>query len=428
MSAGPRRKPPPPALPLTYFGFAYVALPFALCVALFAPASIAGFFFHARMFAVVHSVTLGWITPSIFGAIYLVAPLALRVELPVTKPDWWVCIGVIVGAVGVIGHFWIGTYEGMVWSGGILFAAFAGMAWRVLRALRESPAPLAVRAHVAVAFVNVMLAGLLGALLALNRVHTVLPGDHIADVFGHAHLAAVGWAALTIFGLGYRLLPMFLPAKPPAGKRLWAALILLETGVLGIALSFLFDHGLVRWCGVVTSLGIAAFLFNMASILRRRVPAPPKLHRPDIGMLQTGFSLLCLLFATGVGLFLAFTEEWRIEWIMVYGVVGLLGFLGQMVLGVGMRLLPMYSWVAAWAAGGYQQLPTSQYEMGSRLLQWATLASWVAGIPLLSYGLASGRHEAIRAGAALLLLGTLAAGVNTVRILRHAVKPPAPDA
>jgi hypothetical protein len=428
MSAGPRRKPPPPALPLTYFCFAYVALPFALFVALLAPGSIAGFFFHARMFAVVHSVTLGWITPSIFGALYIVAPLALRVDLPVRRLDWFVCVGLIVGALGVVGHFWIATYEGMVWSGGVLFVAFLAMAWRVGRALLESPAPAAVRAHIACAFLNVILAGLLGTLLALNRVRTVLPGDHIADVFGHAHLAAVGWAALTVFGVGYRLLPMFLPAKPPEGRRLWVALVLLEAGVLGIALSFVFGHEYVKWFAVVTALGILAFAVNMAGILRHRVPAPPKLRKPDIGMLQTGFALLCLLFATGVGLFLAFTEEWRIDWIMVYGVVGLLGFLGQIVLGVGMRLLPMYSWVASWAAGEYKKLPTPQWEMTSRPLQWATLVGRLAGIPLLAYGLAQGLHDLIRAGAGTLLLGTLAAGVNTVRILRHAVKGPPPDA
>ena len=38
------------------------------------PASIDTFFFHARMFFVVHLLTLGWITHSIIGATYLAAP------------------------------------------------------------------------------------------------------------------------------------------------------------------------------------------------------------------------------------------------------------------------------------------------------------------------------------------------------------------
>ena len=58
------------------------------------PRGVSGFFYHSRMLAIVHLVTLGWITNSIFGSLYIVGPIArddergkrTRVKDPV--PQW----------------------------------------------------------------------------------------------------------------------------------------------------------------------------------------------------------------------------------------------------------------------------------------------------------------------------------------------------
>ena len=42
------------------------------------PDAVAGFFYHAWLIGLVHLVTLGWISFSILGTIYIVAPLALQ--------------------------------------------------------------------------------------------------------------------------------------------------------------------------------------------------------------------------------------------------------------------------------------------------------------------------------------------------------------
>jgi hypothetical protein len=99
---------PAAGLPLLYFAFAHICLALALAVLLVRPDLPGGFFHHPRMIAVVHLVTLGWITSSILGACYIVGPLALRLPL---RPGWRdrAAFGSFAaGVTGVVCHFWTG--------------------------------------------------------------------------------------------------------------------------------------------------------------------------------------------------------------------------------------------------------------------------------------------------------------------------------
>ncbi|MGH9308540.1 MAG: hypothetical protein ACRD1U_04155 [Vicinamibacterales bacterium] len=114
---------PASGIPLLYFAFAHVCLALAFAVLLVTPQLPGGFFHHPRMIAVVHLVTLGWISGSILGAFYIVAPLALRMPL---RPSWRDRVAFASfgsGVIGMMAHFWIGEYHGMVWSALLVLAA-----------------------------------------------------------------------------------------------------------------------------------------------------------------------------------------------------------------------------------------------------------------------------------------------------------------
>jgi cbb3-type cytochrome oxidase subunit 1 len=72
-------------VPLLYFAFAQACLATAFAALAFQPGSLAGFFYHPKMLAVVHLVTLGWISASILGAVYVIGPVALRMPLPARR-------------------------------------------------------------------------------------------------------------------------------------------------------------------------------------------------------------------------------------------------------------------------------------------------------------------------------------------------------
>ena len=101
-------EPPPPQAflparltPRLYFGFAHACLFTALVVLALRAVPLGGFYYHPRLIAVVHLVTLGFITSSILGALYLVCPLAFRMPLPERRADQSWLVSWMVGVTGI---------------------------------------------------------------------------------------------------------------------------------------------------------------------------------------------------------------------------------------------------------------------------------------------------------------------------------------
>lgn len=417
----------PRRLPLLYFGFGQLCLAAAFAAVALDPRGLAGFHYHPRMVAVVHLVTLGWVTASILGALYLVGPMALRLPLPARRGDAVVFGAYAVGVVGMVAHFWLAEPRGMVWGAALVTAAVLHLGARVLRALPAAPLPRGIKVHLALAFANLFAAATAGLLLGLDKVFHFLPGYVLANVAAHAHLAALGWAVMLTIGIAYRLLPMLLPAAMPGARWLALSAWLLEAGVLGLF------AGLVarsRWAApfaTVAAGGIVVFLARVAWMRRHRRPAPRAARRPDFGVLQVILALGWLVVAIVLGLALAWgAGTWRMGAVLAYGAAGLVGFLAQLVVGVRQRLLPLYVWLVAYAGSAFTRMPASPHAMPSRPLQAATFALWAAGVPLLAVGLAADRAGWVAAGGWVLLAAVVIDTAASARVLRHLGVPRTP--
>lgn len=308
MASGTER-PPHARLPLLYFSLAHVCLGSAFAALAAWPSSFAAFFYHPHMVAVVHLVTLGWISASILGALYMIAPMALRTRLPARASDHAAFALYGIGVVGMVSHFWIDSPRGMVWSAGSAALALLWATGRAAFALRAAPIPTAVKLHFYLAFLNLATAATLGVLLGLNKVRPVIGGFVLSNVYAHAHLAALGWATMMVMAAGYRLLPMLLPSAMPEGRRLYASAVLLEAGTLGLFASLLARSRAVALFAPLAAAGILAFLLQVAWMKRHPRPAPKELRRPDWGVLHALQALLWLAVATGLGMVLAFARS-----------------------------------------------------------------------------------------------------------------------
>jgi hypothetical protein len=423
----PNDRLPPRTLPVVYVAWAHLALAAAFLLVAFEPGRFMGFYYHPRMLAVIHLVTLGWITGTTLGMSYVAGPLALRMTVPAGKWDAVACALFVIGSSGVASHFWLDEYVAVAWAAILLFVSLVMVAVRMLKGLRGGGAPLPVRLHVAFGYGNLLLAALLALHLAFTKsgeAHSV----PLRFVHAHAHLAAAGWATLMVMGVGYRLLAMLFPGKPPGNKPAWLTLVLFEAGLLGLAYALM--AGGPTWpFALLLAAAVAIFLGTVVRIRLSPVPAPKKLRRPDFGVLHVAFALLCLAGATGVGVAIAFADGPDPGLFKLYGILGLVGFLAQMIVGVEMRLLPMFAFTEAFGRGGHKALPPSPHLMPRRWLQALSLALWVVGVPLLAWGLGrevgDPRGEGVaRTGALALLGGTFAAAASTARVLRLAYRTP----
>ena len=94
-----------PIIPLAYLVCAAVAFVAAsLSVAWLAP-ELAGHYYHPRLLALTHTVTLGWITLAIMGASYQLIPIVLERPIWSERLARWQLAILAVAVTGMVAHF-----------------------------------------------------------------------------------------------------------------------------------------------------------------------------------------------------------------------------------------------------------------------------------------------------------------------------------
>jgi hypothetical protein len=273
---------------------------------------------------------------------------------------------------------------------------------------------------VALAFANMILASAFGILIGLNRIHGWLPWPPLSAAFAHAHLAAVGWAVMMVVGLSYRLIPMVVPAEMPKGTAMAASAVLLEIGTLGLAVALVLRPGWSSIAALVIVAGIASFVGQVRKIVKRKLPPPAALPRPDWATWQTHLAFVWLLIAaaSGLSLTLPLPAVWVVGISWIYGTAGLIGFLAQIVVGIQGRLLPLYGWYRMMEAGNMQPPARSAHTLASHRLSRAILIAWTLGVPLLTVGLAAGLDGILVLSSAVLLAAVALNGLQALKIAR----------
>jgi hypothetical protein len=393
---------------LLWFGLAHVCLATAWVLVGLHPREIAGFFYHAQMMTVVHLITLGWITASIVGALYVVAPMALRTTLVPGPVDVVILAGFSIGLSGLVFHFWFASFTGVAWAAGLVWTVLLLFAARVVPHVLRAPIPAAIKAHLALAFFNLLAAGAVGAAMAAHKAHPYLRLDVFSLVLAHAHLAAVGWAALMVMGVAYRLLPMFLPSAPPPPARLWWSVLLVELGVAALFLGWTAWPAARPLGAPLIVLGFGAFAFQVWWMRRHPRTAAPGLEPIPSGPHAHGAGF-ALIGAAALGLTLSIMPmtSTSLRLAAVFGVLGLVGFLSRIVLAFQDRLLGLLSSVH----GTQPRRPTHPGRQ-----RWIRIG-WGAGVPLLAAGLGLDAWPAVTAGAAFLGTASMAGLWEAARFL-----------
>jgi hypothetical protein len=414
---------PSATLPLGYLLTAAVAFIVAAAgVAWLAP-ELAGHYYHPRLVALTHTVTLGWITLTIMGASYQLIPIVLQRPIWSERLARWQFWILVVGIAGMIGHFYLGTWPGLVAAAALLAIGVAAHLSNVALSLRGFDQWNFTARLIVLAYVALALTVAFGLVLGVDRIWTFLPGQFFPRLQAHFHLALLGWITPMVFGIGARVYPMFLLAPEPTGWparwQFWG----LVTGVPAIMVGLLGIPALIAPGALAVALAVLGHGVWVVRMARHR-----KRPQLDWGLRFVLTGAAFLLPATSLGLGFAFDAVSGPQLGTAYAVLALGGWVSLTIAGMMLKIVPFLVWYRVYSPhAGKRPVPTLPQ------LEWpaaeaSAYALLLAGMTLLPIAIAVGDVVWIRVAGTILALGAIAFGASLGRIVCHLTRRAATSA
>lgn len=325
-------------LPFLLTGVVGAALFGALSPLVMPQALLAPGFPH--VLALVHIVTLGWLTMTIMGAslqlapVILVSPLRAARFAPAQYPLY------LIGVALLITGFWLMNIPLLITGGSLILLAVAHYVVILGATLaRATTRPLTARYLVA-AMVYLCVVVSLGFTAALNFEFGFL-GDGVERLLlAHITAGVVGWLTSMLIGVSYTLTPMFalVHGHPDdLGRRVF---LLLNGGVVGLATGFGFGW---MWLQALGGLSLAAavwlFAYDYQRMLRARKRKPLDVTQRH-ALVSVGYLVVTVTAGISVALLGGGTEPV----LVALGLAALVGWLGQSVLGYLYKIVPFLIW------------------------------------------------------------------------------------
>lgn len=157
------------------------------------------------------------------------------------------------------------------------------------------------------------------------------------------HVAVLGWINMIVFGVLFQFIPVVLNVKLGSERLAWLQLVFYVPGAIGIA--FCFWIGRLDWplhsMASVLWAGFIVFVWNMLVTYR-------KVTNWNLTARCVYAAVMYLLATIMLGLFLSIhlaypmVEMSHLTLLKLHAHVGIAGWLLMIVMGVSMRLLPMF--------------------------------------------------------------------------------------
>jgi hypothetical protein len=412
-------RPPPgsglsPLIPLGYLVCAAVAfLTAATGTAWLAP-ELGSHYYHPRLLALTHTVTLGWITLAIMGASYQLIPVALERPIWSERVARWQLAIVAVAVIGMVAHFYLGTWPGLAGAAGLLAVGIALYLLNVGLSLRGFTRWTFTARLVLLGYGGLALTTLVGLSLAVNHVLPFFPGEFFPTLHAHVQLAILGWVTPMIFGVAARVYPMFLLAPAP---RRWAVLLQfwgLALGVPAVVVGLVGVPGLALFGALGVAVAALSHTGWVVEIVRGR-------KRPglDWGLRFTLTATAFVVPAAVLGVALAADRLSGPRPALTYAVVVLGGWISLTIVGMMLKIVPFLVWYRVYSPrAGREQVPTLR-QLSSPRLEGLTYMLLTGGTVLLAVTVAVGDAAWIRAAGAVLSMGALSFVGVFAQILRH---------
>jgi len=265
---------PSPLLPLAYLVCAAVAFVAAATGTAWLAPELAGHYYHPRLLALTHTVTLGWITVAIMGASYQLVPVVLERPIWSERLARWQLAIVAVAVFGMVAHFYLATWPGLAGAAALLAVGILLYLLNIGLSLRGFRQWTFTARLVMLGYGGLAATTLFGLTLAVNHLRPFLPSEFFPTLHAHVQLALLGWVTPMILGVAARVYPMFFLAPAPGRWTTRGQLGGLAAGVPSVVAGLLTGVPALRVAGglavAVAALAHASWVLEVARTRKRR--------------------------------------------------------------------------------------------------------------------------------------------------------------
>ena len=389
--------------------------------------------------AMVHLLTIGWLTLLMFGALFQFVPVITSRKLPSQALPLVTLIGVECGLALMVGGFcslgrstWVGL---LLPIGGVLVVAalLVGSTTLLVPLAAKRPVPLSARfvlAGLGFLLFTILLGFSFALALTVSATDPALT-PLLADGVGYHALAGFGgWFTLTAIGVSYELLPMFMLAPHERGA-LGASV--LGVGVGGFLAAFAAGLAATVWpaawiatleqagrLAIVLALGL--YLADVVRLYRGRRRRQIELHnRAAIGAFAAlGLAVLLAIGAVATDRLAALAPSLVL--------LVLLGWLSGLGLTQLYKVVAFLSWLSRYGGQlGRGPVPRVQ-DLVNEPQSIGFFVLYFVAIAVATIGAALGLNDMIRAALAFALLAVLLLAREYARAWRAVYARAAPAA
>ncbi|MCW5700401.1 MAG: hypothetical protein KIT00_11225, partial [Rhodospirillales bacterium] len=395
----------PEDIPLRFFGsaagFHILAWGGLLLTAPEVPGFIGG---PGPVLAAVHTLTLGVLLMTAFGASFQMLPVALGKEAPPALACNAAFALLLIGATLLIAGF--ALYEMLAIQVGATATAAAVAVYvsTMARLIWGTAEVRTVVLYAWVALISLAIAAGFGVTLGFDYTFDLLP-DHANVALAHLLLAGYGFMGMLALGLSQVVIPLFAVALVPYERwaliSLWLAVAALVLSVVGNLLGM----ELLVAAAIVAGLGAAGFHIRMmtdllAKRLRKRLSS-------EFVLIRASWVIMPVPMVVGTGLLVDILPATAPA---LFGFTLLFGWLLTLLVGVLQRIIPL---LASMHTGRLGRVPAAPSHLTAekplQVHRWCHLAALV----IVAIGISIDVAEIVRAGAAVGMIGAVAFAVFT---------------
>lgn len=378
---------------------------------------ICGHHFQPKILSITHIATLGFITMIIFGAMFQLVPVVLEVKLFSTvlaEVQFWIFSA---GVVLLVYKFWnFGSELSFTLPAILLNAAMLIFSINIIASMVKVKKWNLTGTYLASSIFWLLTTAVAGLLLSINLDTPFIKISHLQYLKLHAITAFVGWVAMVVMGVSYKLIPMFTLSHDYKLNFAKWAVILINIGLLGV--NWIMHYPETKFYntlfGSLIFIGMLLYLIQIYIIFKKRIR-----KKLDIGLKFTAVALIILAITALLNFsFLFFNYENVTNLTVIYGILFLIGFASMFIVGQMYKIVPFLVWYHKYSSKvGIERVPMLRDMFNESLAKYQfylMFSGFIISIIALSFQM----QILLLIGFLILFISSIIFSLNMMKIFR----------